>query len=59
MKRSYCHRSTKDFIAHYMSPLHLCSPIIRLSYRVEHRGVKRILKRVVLEYDRIYRAFLY
>lgn len=58
MTRSFYHRHTKDLIAHYMSPLHLCSPLIRFSCKTRNQRLKKVLRTVVWGYDRLYRVMI-
>ncbi|NDY42094.1 hypothetical protein G3N55_04430 [Dissulfurirhabdus thermomarina] len=58
MKRSYCHHGARDILAHYLSPLHLFSPVIRCACRTRFAPVRWILCGVVSGYDRIYKSFM-
>ncbi len=58
MTRSYHHKDTRDLIAHYMSPLHLFSPVIKYSFRTRSPIIKKMLLHVVCGYDKIYRVII-
>lgn len=56
MKRSFHHRNIHDLMAHYLSPLHLFSPVIRCACRTRRPTVRRILYGLVKRYERIFKA---
>ncbi len=58
MTRSFRHRDTKDLIAHYMSPLHLFSPLIKYSCKTRSPKLKKVLRSVVWGYDKIYKVIV-
>ncbi len=58
MTRSYYHKDTRDLIAHYMSPLHLFSPVIKYSFRTRSPMMKKVLLQLVWGYDKLYKVIL-
>ena len=49
------HQSFKNMMAHYLSPLHLCSGLIQLAYKTKRHPVRYLLLRCVHYYDMFYR----
>jgi hypothetical protein len=56
MTRSYLHRCRRDAFAHYLSPLHLLSPMILLACRTKRPVLRILLFSLVRGYERIFRV---
>ncbi len=58
MSPSYRHTTKKQMLAHYLSPLHICAPLIRLAYKIDKGMMRTIVLRVVRCYDVMFKVFL-
>ncbi len=56
MTPSWHHRNFRDFAAHYLSPLHLMGPVIKIALKTNRRPLRRTLWSFVAVYDRLYRV---
>gem|GEM_PF-2643079 len=52
------HQSFKNMMAHYLSPLHLCSGLIYLAYKTKRHHLRCLLLRCVHYYDTFYRNII-
>ena len=58
MSPSYCHKGFKHLVAHHMSPLHMCAPLIRKAYTTDSLFLKRILCKLINCYDCFFKLTL-
>ncbi len=56
MTYSRAHKSIKDKLSHYLCPLHLMSPVIKIALSTRRRIIKFLLFKVIGAYDRLYRG---
>ncbi len=52
------HTCLKDLVAHYLSPLHLFSPVICCACRTRYPALRGMLFGIVRGYDRLYKSLL-
>ena len=52
------HQCFRNMVAHYLSPLHLCSGLIYMAYKTRRRPIRRLLLSCVHVYDIFYRNIL-
>jgi len=52
------HRSLKNLVAHYLSPLHFCSRLICVAYKTKRHRVRCLIFNFIKTYDFIYQTVI-